>query len=164
MAKRSLFIVYCGLVFLPSLTFAAGALNGHEWRDLNRNSKGFYMLGLMEGYLSGHHQGITGIGGGANGVLRWIDEDLCRDQKQSVCTTIRDVIAGRESMTMKGIIVIGFKQNPPYYVQELDVFYEAFPLCRGKAVSDMLSQLIKIWASPKLEEISAEEIGRACGK
>ena len=164
MKKGLFFLLYCGLFFLPSLAVAAEVLRGHGWRDLNQNSKRTYMLGYMEGYMGGRKQGMIGDGGGVGGVLRWIDEDLCRDKKQAVCTTIRDVLAGKEQMALKGVIFIGFKEGPLHYVNELDAFYEAFPLCRGRAVSDMISELIKVWASPKLEETSTNEIGKQCGK
>ena len=163
MGKRSL-ILFCALIFSSSIAPAAEYLTGHDWRELRQNMKETYMLGFMEGYMRGRTQGMMGKEGGVNGMLRWIDEDLCQDKKQSVCTTIRDVIAGKGEMTLKGVIVMGFKEKPLYYVKEFDAFYEAFPLCRGKAVSGMVSELIKVWASPKLEETSTEEIGRQCGK
>jgi len=144
MAKTIVGILVFGFTLCRYVAFSAESLTGHDWRAWSQNSKSSYMLGYLEGYMGGRKQGMMGDGGGVGGVLRWIDEDLCRDKKQSVCTTIRDVLAGKEHMALKGVIFIGFKEGPLHYVNELDAFYEAFPLCRGRAASDMVSELIKV--------------------
>jgi hypothetical protein len=151
------------LVFPPSISPAAESLNGHDWKEMSKNTKATFILGFISGYMKGRWEGITGKEGMLEG-LRFVDEVVCKDKKESVCTRVRDVRAGKAEMNAT-LTVIGFKESNLYYVGELDAFYEAFPLCRGKAVSSILDQLIGLWASPRFrEEISSyEKIGANCG-
>jgi hypothetical protein len=162
MTKRLLTVAFLILLFSPSKAPAAESLNGHDWKELSPNTRAVYMLGFIGGYINGRMQGIMqeGISEG----LRWVGEELCKGKQESVCAKLRDVNAGKSKMSGLRFTVIGFKESIGYYVKELDAFYETFPMCRGKRVSYILDQLVKVWASPKIEDTSYEKVGTECVK
>ena len=148
-------------VFFASIAFSAGAaLNGHEWKEQGQAGKAAYMLGFLTGYMKGR-------GGGRyetiSEMLRWFDDEICQDRNESACLKLREIRDGKGTLSLN-IRVVGFEESNVFYVKELDAFYEAFPLCRGKAVSEILDQLSGVWATPRVSEISYGRVGTDCAK
>ena len=164
MAKTIVGILVVGFTLCHYVAFSAESLTGHDWRAWSQNSKTSYMLGFLSGYMTGRWEGITGKEGMLEG-LRFVEEVLCKDKKESVCTRVSNVRAGKAEFSAT-LTVIGFKESNSHYAKELDAFYEAFPLCRGKPVADIVNQLVRVWASPRFREeiVSYEKIGTDCGE
>jgi hypothetical protein len=146
MAKTIVGILVVGFTLCHYVAFSAESLTEHDWRAWSQNSKTIYMLGFLSGYTKGRWEGITGKEGMLEG-LRFVEEVLCKDKKESVCASVSNVRAGKAELSAT-VTVIGFKDSTSHYAKELDAFYEAFPLCRGKPVSGILDKLVGVWASP----------------
>ena len=65
--------------------------------------------------------------------------------------------AGKE----KNLSRVDFTKHPLiHYVREIDSFYDAYPLCRGKELSDTMLGLVWVWTIPGTEY---RYIGEECG-
>jgi hypothetical protein len=51
-----------------------------------------------------------------------------------------------------------------HYVNELTSFFQAFPLCKGRALFDTFSALAPIWTGIARQTLSYQTVGRDCGK
>ena len=65
--------------------------------------------------------------------------------------------AGKE----RNLKLIDFTKHPLiHYINEIDSFYDAFPLCRGNELSDMMLGFVWVWTIPGTEY---RYIGEECG-
>jgi hypothetical protein len=116
---------------------AAGPMTGHHWVDLSETKDGRDMLLLLvRGYIEGYSGGYTL--GQTTGAIKAINDlgVLSGEQKkEAYVEAIRSAFEKRPKPQVADV---------SHYVNELTSFYQAFPLCKGKALFDTLSALAPI--------------------
>lgn len=149
-----------GVGFAADSTFEK--FTGHDWKKYNQTMKAFYMTGFLEGNTLGRFQETESD---AAMALKWAMDRLCDDKKQKAACDGVTMLFADKLQDLKQLVddkePIRLHKPLGYFVSELDAFYEAFPLCRGRSLALTLAQLVNIWAGGKS---TYEKVGANCGK
>jgi len=137
-------------------------LNGYSWERMDES----YRYLLVTGYIHGFRHGtVYGSDFGLNkssqllkdlskkpvyGVRIFKDYSLCGTSIDKNREPILEAAAkhARNSLT----------NSVEYYVNDVDSFYRRYPLCRGKELMSMLTDISLVW----LKMRTHEEIGEEC--
>jgi len=141
-----------------------GKFTGHDWRKYNQTAKVYYLRGFLDGNTLGRLQEVESD---MTTALKWVMDKLCSEKKQDVCDAVMRLFADKtneEEIENVALKKEPIRLNKPlgYFISELDSFYDAYPLCRGKSLAMTLAQLVNVWAGSR--ENSYQTVGAACGK
>jgi len=158
MKNVALTVLFLSLCF-PSYSAAAEPLSGHLWKEMTLSLKVPYISAFIAGYTIGRIEGNTV---GVANTLLWARERACKHSQES-CQTISGYSAELDSIDLLHRAQPSFKRTVQYYVNEVDAFYEAFPLCRGEQLVLLMQKFVWIWGEIENKRTSYQEIGAQCG-
>ena len=151
------------LVIFPHVVSGQQRFTGHVWREMPKPMKVTFLIGFTSGYQFGRQQGYAS---GAVQGIKWVESKVCKEEVEATCASVRKAAADKTGgIDALGLVLGGttsFKEKTDYYTNELDAFYEAFPLCRGEDIFLILNKLVWIWA--ELVETSYNKVGAECGE
>ena len=169
-------------------SFAQESLTGHTWRSWQPMVKIVFIRAFAWGFFAGRLQGYRN---GAADAYIAAETLICDKQLAWKKRTLEDIVQELRQPTVKETqqeldACINFRKHKSevveeletrstkykdlqsswdYYVKEVDSFYEAFPLCRGRMLESTLSKLTPIWFGIAISsEDSYNKIGSACGE
>ena len=160
MQKISVVGLCFALVIFPHVVSGQERFTGHVWKDMPKEMKMPLLKGFLWGFQFGRQQGY--MSGVAQGV-KWVESKVCKEASGATCASVRKATRGDVE---GGLLLFGgttsFKEKTDYYLNELDAFYDAFPLCKGEDVLLILNKLAWLWAG--IAETSYNKVGAECGE
>ncbi len=163
MKKMPVVIACFALVIFPYVVSGQERLTGHIWRTMPKEMKVFLIAGFKAGYQLGRQEGY--LLGTVKG-MEWVESKVCKEEVEATCVSVRkttkDKATGAERLMLGLGGITSFQEKTEYHMNQLEAFYEAFPLCRGEDVFLVLVKLVWIWAGTA--ETSYNKIGAECGE
>lgn len=160
MKKISVATLFFILAIFSHVVSGQERFTGHVWKDMPNEMKMPLLKGFLWGFQFGRQQGYAS---GAAGAIKWVESNICKDKIDATCTSFKKATEGKVEGAM---LLLGgttfFKEKTDYYVNELDAFYQTFPLCRGEDVLLIWNKLAWLWAG--IAETSYNKIGAECGE
>lgn len=150
-------LVIFGLILTVSISLAADKpfeSDGHFWERAGP-LKPVIVLGFIRGYSIGKFSGALE---GAGFFYKKVKERFCNEQRSTDCVLIdawwvqAALEAGKEAAQEKP------RRSAGFYANEIDAFYQTFPLCKRKEMFFLFSDLVDVWNGKK----SYKEVGDKC--
>lgn len=160
---RHIILPLLAILFVPEIT-SGDELDGYLWERMDVSHKTL----LMAGYVSGFWHGtVYGTDFGVNtsssylkdisktrvyGVRKFKDYSRCGASLDKNRETILKAAAkyARNSLD----------KSVEYYVAEVDSFYKQYPLCKGKDLTEMLTDISLVWLTLR----NYQDVGEECSK
>jgi len=160
---RFINVLFIMALLVPEIAFA-DELNGYLWDRMD----GTHKILLMAGYVNGFWHGtVYGADFGVNTSSKYL-KDLSSSsvygvrifKDYSMCGTSidknREIILKAAAKYSRNSL----NKSIEYYVDEVDSFYKQYPLCKGKDLMTMLTDISLVW----LRIRSYKDIGEECSK
>ncbi len=156
-------ILFIMTLLVPE-TASSDELNGYLWDRMD----GTHKILLLAGYVNGFWHGtVYGADFGVNTSSKYL-KDLSGSSVYGIrvfkdyatCGTCLD--KNRETI-LKAAAKYARKslnKSIEYYVSEVDSFYKQYPLCKGKDLMAMLTDISLVW----LKIRTYQDIGEECSK
>ncbi len=155
--RKIVFLLPLFLIF-SNYIYAAEKLDGYYWLELTFTEKSIFFAGFIGGYRSGMLEGnmvgnIEGIGNAIKVIEKYgvkIDETMRSEMGENY----------RQRVIYGDIISTYTFPNPKYMIDEVDAFYQNYPICKEKELPGFLFFFIKQWADK--DKKSHSEIASKC--
>jgi len=135
-------------LLMPESAFA-DELNGYLWERMDASGKILFMAGYVGGFRHGTVYGADYAVNAASGYLKDIGNTrvygVRKFQEYTKCGASID--RNREVMLKAAARYARNSLDKPieYYVAEVDRFYREYPLCKGKDLPAMLTDISLVW-------------------
>ncbi len=148
---------------VPEITFG-DELNGYLWERMDESYKYLLVVGYVNGFW---HGTVYGADFGVNTTSRYLKDlsatsvyGVRKFKEYSMCGTSID--KNREKFLKAAAKYAKNSLNKPieYYVADVDSFYKQYPLCKGKDIMEMLTDISLAW----LRIRTYKDIGEECSK
>lgn len=122
---------------MPELGYCEEGFDGYAWTEAPETIKVVLMYGYLTGYSTGESYGKS--------LAKAKPIGPPEDDKWEINMNIK---------------FYDFKKSTKYYSQEVNSFYQAYPLCKSKPFPEIIFSLLMVWKDNS--EISYKHIGESC--
>lgn len=147
------------LILIYSNYISAEELTGYNWLELDRESKTFFFTGFIIGLQRGEMEGkIIGNAEGIGNTIKIIEEIY--GMKIDETTKLKMTEDLRQRVSSGNLITQYAFPHAKYIIDEVDAFYQNYPVCKKIGLRLFLGFFIKQWADE--DKMSYREIASKC--